>query len=408
MRTNTFRPLIALLFASILVTTVVLGTPPTRSTAQENGTIRGTIINQTTGIPANETEVTLSVFTTDGLIDEHGTTTDGSGHFTFEGMDTADGIVFAASTTYGGVLYSSGMIRFQGTTEQTTEIRIYETTTDRSVVHVGTRGIVLSEIDPEVGEATLLDIYALQVEGNRTFVAGDTGRSLEFAVPRNAASVTPLPGFDFGTPVIENSIVYATSALRPDGGSAQLSYLVRYTGTRFSIETRNPYPTEIFRILVPVELTGASDSITVTANGFVDEGTATIGEREYRVWGVADLEAGSNARIAFESLPKSAFEPNELRVLEPAVLAGVALLGAAAFTTYLFRRGRLQPAAAPAAAPAELIIESRDELVVQLQELQDEYQNGLIDDDVYATERRALLVRIRDASHALRDEPSSD
>lgn len=255
----------------------------------------------------------------------------------------------------------------------------------------------------------MLEIYSIDVEGDETFVAGDDGRSLEFPVPRNAGLVTPLPGFDFGTPSIENAVVFASSPLRPEGGSAQLSYPVQYTGTSFSIDTRNAYPTETVRILVPTDVTDDVDSIEVSAGNFVDEGVAQIGDREYHVWTATEMEADSNLRVTFSSLPTSAFEPNELHVLAPALLAGLALIVATGLTTWFVRRKNLLVPVPAATGPmTQEVVESREELVLQLQELQDEYDNGQIDDELYLSERRSLLERLRVLSRQLRDEPVDD
>ena len=54
------------------------------------------------------------------------------------------------------------------------------------------------------------------------------------------------------------------------------------------------------------------------------------------------------------------------------------------------------------------MVESREELVIQLQELQDEHENGQIDDELYLSERRSLLERLRTVSRQLRDEPAED
>ncbi len=410
MKTRFFRPplirCIRLVTISLLLLAVVV---PFSAAAETNGQITGVVTNGTTGLPVPNIEVTLSAFRSEGMVGETATTTDAQGAYTFTEVDTADGIVYAASVSYSGVLYSTGMVRFQGTTEQTSAINVFETTSDRNVVRVSTRGIVLSEISPESGEATMLDIYSIDVNGKETFVAGDNGRSLEFAVPRNAGTVTPMPGFDFGAPTIENAVVFATSALRPGGGSATLSYPVPYTGTTFSIDTRNAYPTDTVRILIPTDLTSEIDSVQVAASGFEDAGVAQIGEREYHVWTASEMAGDSNVRVTFSGLPKSAFEPNELRVLEPAILAALALVVAVALTAWFLKRRNLtEPVPAFAGPLPEEIIESREELVIQLQELQDEHENGQIDDELYLSERRTLLERLRNVSRQLREEPADD
>ena len=395
--------------AAIALILLLLTPAVANAQATYDGTISGTVINQTTEQPVADIEVTLSAFTSDGMVGEFVATTDDSGSFEFTDVDTSDGIVYAASVTYKGVLYGSGMIRFQGGQEQTTEIVVFETTTDRSVVTVNSRGLVLSELDPQTGTATMLDIFSLEVEGEQTFVAGDTGRSVEFPLPRNAGRPSLLPGFDFGTAEIESSLLYATSPLRPDGASATLSYPVQYTGTSFTVDVKHVYPTETFRILIPTNIAGDSSAISVSAAGMVDEGIATIGEQEYRVWTATDILQDATIRVSIGSLPESQFEPNELRILEPTLLAGVALLAATAATVVIVRRKKFVPADTDVTrAVTAGFVESRDELVVQLQELQDEYENGMIEEEIYISERRALLERLRVVSRHLRSESTPE
>ena len=394
------------IFLILTVAVLLLSAASVNAQATNDGTISGTITNQTTGQPQPDLDVTLSAFTTEGLVAEFETSADDSGSFSFDELDTTDGIVYAASVTYRGVLYSSGMIQFQGASDQTTAIDVFETTTDRSVVGVNSRGIVLSELDPESGRATILDITSLTVAGDQTFVAGDTGRSVEFPIPRNAATPTLMPGFDFGTAVIENSVLYASSALRPEGGSATLRYPVQYTGTSFGIDVLNAYPTETFRVLIPVDLTGTANPIAVSGAGLEDEGTTTIGEVDYHVWTATDLRGGGTIRIGFSSLPESSFQPNQLRILEPTIMAGLALMTATALTVVVVRRkGISEPEPALEASVTAAFIESREELVLQLQELQDEYDNGIVDEELFLSERRLLLERLRTVSRHLRETP---
>ena len=410
MKTRLFRPPITLRLSALTIVVLLLATTlPLSASAQANGQIGGVVTNATTGQPAPAIEVTLTAFRTAGVVGEMTTTTGADGAYVFSDVDTADGIVYAASVSYRNVLYSTGMIRFLETTEQTSAINVFETTDNSDVLRVPSRGIVLSEMSPETGEATMLDIYSIDVEGDQTFVAGDDGRSMEFPVPRNAGLVTPLPGFDFGTPTIENAVVFATSPLRPGGGSATFTYPIPYTGTAFSIDTRNAYFTEVVRILIPTDLTANLDSVGVSAAGFEDEGVAQIGERQYHVWTASSMERNSNVRVTFSALPQSAFEPNQLHVLEPALLAGLALVVATALTAWFIRRRQLTtPEPAFAGLMPQAIVESREELVIQLQELQDEHDNGQINDELYLSERRALLERLRIVSRQLRDEPADD
>jgi len=396
-------PILALLLLALGYSNLAL------AQEQFDGTISGHVFNQTTSEPVSGITVTLSAFTSEGLQAEFADTTAEDGSFDFADLDVSDGIVYAASVSYRGVLYSTGMIQFLDEVEQTSDITVFETTSDRSVVSVSTRGLILSELDPDSGRATMLDIYSIAVSGDQTFIAGDTGRSLEFPIPRNAGTPTLLPGFDFGTALVENSILYASSPLRPPGASVTISYPVQYTGTSFTLDVLNAYPTETFRVLIPVDLTVNADSINVSGSGLEDDGIARIGERDYHVWTATELRAAGTIRVGFLSLPESGFAPNTLRIVEPTILAGLALVAAIAVTAIVIRRKSVVfDEVDHGSALTAAFMESREELVLQLQELQDEHENGMIDDELYLSERRSLLERLRIVSRRLRDTPDEE
>lgn len=392
----------------VALTTMVAAFPSTSSAQTENqGTITGTVSNGTTGNDVPGIQVTLSAFNSDGLIGDTTTTAGDDGNYSFEDLDTSDGIVYATSVSWRGVLYSSGMIQINQTGDADSTITVFETTPDRSLISVSTRGLVLTNIDVNTGNITFLDITGLESPDDLTFVAGDNGRSLEFAIPRNAGTPSLQPGFDFGNAAIENSIVFATSPLRPGGATAMMTYPVRYTGMSVSIDVQQMYPTEIFRVLVPVELNGERPNITIGGTDLVDQGIDVIGEQEYHVWAAPDLGPNATIRVAFSGLPESRFRPNELKVLEPTILAAGALVAALAVTFVLIRKKRVvqvEPEIGDAVTAG--FVESREELVLQLQGLQDQYESGMLEEQVYLSERRFLLEKLRAVTRYLRDQPT--
>lgn len=398
-------PVILLLVA---LATMVVAFPSNAGAQTENqGTITGVVSNGTTGNTVPGIEVTLSAFNSDGLISDATTTADDDGLYSFEDLDTADGIVYATSVSWRGVLYSSGMIQISQTPDVESAITVFETTTDRSLIQVSTRGLVLTNIDVNTGNITFLDITGLESPDDLTFVAGDSGRSLEFAIPRNAGTPSLQPGFDFGNAFIENSVIFATSPLRPGGATAMMTYPVRYTGTSATIDVQQMYPTEIFRVLVPVEINGELRNITIGGTDLVDQGTDFIGEQEYHVWAAADLGPNATVRVSFSGLPESQFKPNELKVLEPTLLAAGALLAAIAVTVVLIRKKRVvatEPTIDDAVTAG--FLESREELVLQLHGLQDQYESGMLEEQVYLSERRFLLEKLRAVTRFLRDQPT--
>lgn len=399
----------------ILITTLLLlagiaALVPASGQASNHGVIEGTVTNGTTGEPVPDAQVTLSTFVlTDGtpeLVDETTTTTDSNGNYRFDGLDPERPEAYTTSMSYLGTTYSSGMIRFEdgGSAEQSHDFTVYETTTDASLITVQSRGFVLAGISPDSGQLQLVDLYSFQLDGNNAFVAGDDSRSLEFPIPRNVEQVEPLPGFDFGNPTVEGTVMFASGPLQPGNSTASLGYRIRYTGDSLFLEFRNAYDTEQFRILIPAGASQVPEDLRPIGDNLEDAGTTEIGNQQYRVWVGTDVEAGDSIRFAFDNLPGSSVEPNTLSRTEPLVLSATAFAGAAAIILFVVYRRQLHlNRPGPVGPSATSSLESRRaDLVTQLRELESARDAEEIDDDVYQQERREILEQLRHISRQSR------
>ncbi|HCG31008.1 MAG TPA: hypothetical protein DEU95_15215 [Chloroflexi bacterium] len=239
------------LFALALLA-IISALLPFSVAADTNGRISGTVTNGTSGQPVSGSTVTVSRFdkkpeggVMPQSVDLTAITT-GDGRYSFDGLDTSTGLVYAVSVTFQGVLYSSGMVQISSSPEQTADISVYETTPDQSAVSLSSRGLILNAVDRETGAASIVDVFSFDNAGNKTVIAGDEGRTLRFSVPPNAAEVGPRAGFDFGTPSLEGSTVYATSPLRPGAANpASLGYVLPYSGSTFELSVTTDYPTQV-------------------------------------------------------------------------------------------------------------------------------------------------------------------
>src|SRR5690606_29536263 len=102
-------------------------------------------------------------------------------------------------------------------TEISSDLTVYESTEDPSVVTIRSRGLILTDVESNRGEVGLLDVTIFDVKGERALVANAEGRAVQFPVPRNATQVTPLPGsgYDLSTATIEGATVYSSAPLLP-------------------------------------------------------------------------------------------------------------------------------------------------------------------------------------------------
>jgi hypothetical protein len=396
------RPVnIALLFAILCIAAL-----PGLASADTNGSVSGIVLDQTTNQPVGGAQVTLSRFEGNPptQTDSRNTITAADGSYRFDGLDTSAGLVYVASTTYRTVLYSSGMIQLQDNPGQQKDIAVYETSTDSSLVSITSRGLVLSNLDSSTGHLAVLDILALQMDGNVALVPDSQGRTTRFAVPATALDVTPLGDFDYGTPSIEATTVFATAPLRPGASSATLGYTLPYQGTSASVELSAFYPTQALRVLVPTSGGEFSEQISVNGDQLTDGGIVTISDQQYHLWTAQNIGAANTLQLTIDNLPR--FEPNRnrLHTAEPAILVALALFVATALTAWIvMRRGLYRPRPVTLlpqiAVPLE---ERRTELAEQLRALEHEYTLDRVSGRAYEEERRAILVELRRLSRQAR------
>ena len=398
-----------LLIAFVLL--ALMGGLVPAAAAETNGRISGTVTNGTTGQPLAGATVTASRFDqqpSGGNMPQSvdvttATATDGS--YPFEGLDTSDGLVYAISVNYQGVLYSSGMVQISSTPEQTSDISVYETTPDQSAITLSSRGLLLNAVDRETGAATITDVFSFDNTGNMTVVAGDDGRTLRFSVPSNAAEVGPRAGFDFGTPSLEGTTVYATSPLRPGvANPASFNYIIPYSGSSFEITIAADYPTDDLRILLPADADGAGGGGAGGPRQVLDQGVVPIGGGRCPALAPRPLAAGDSLSLRFVDLPATSAENRGLSTIEPAVIAIIALLAAAATAGWVVSRRKLYAPRPVVVAPvlAETLDARRAALTDELRGLEAAHAAGDVEEEAYRTSRRMILEDLRRISRSMR------
>ena len=395
-------------YLAVLTMTVAVGVAPAQARAQEagNGEISGTVTNGTTDEPVGNVTVTLSRFESQSPESVDITAeADSEGRYRFAGVDTSEGLVYATSVDYNGVLYGSGMIQVSDTPTATADITVYETTASPSAIKLRDRVILLNGTDQAAGEISLTDIFNVENTGDRSLVPDMRGRTLRLHVPDNATTVSPRPGFDFGTPSVEGSSVYLTSPIRPGTSTPSLAYIIPYRGTGSGLRLTSLYPTDSLRFLIPADEAGAGPAVrSNNGGGLRDDGITTIGDRDYHVWSLADLGPGSVVDVEIVGLPRSEVGNKSLWTVEPIIIAGLAVGAASVVTgTVVRRRGLHLPRPVVVTPAIETSLESRRaELAEALRILEEDHTTARIDDTTYATERRAILQELRGISRAMR------
>ena len=408
------RLTLLMIVAAIMATNLIAHAPQAvKAQATGNGRIFGEIINGTIDEPVPEIAVTLQTFAGGTLQPNQNTITDADGRFEFDNVSTDVDVVYAVSTTYFSIAYSTGRISFEeDSVGIDVTLDVFEPTDDQSLVVIRSRGLILTDVEPGRGEVGLLDINILDLSEDRVLVANSEGRTVNLPVPRNASRVTPLPdpSYDLQTATIEGATVYGSEPLLPGESTASLTYTIPYTGDRISVELQSAYATDLFRLLVPRTLTDLDDPLELDAPGFEHVGEEVIGPQTYDVWVQENLAVGDRVRVTYGGLVRSEIQPNTLNKVVPVIVSIAAILIAALVILWIVRERRLSPERPVVLAPqvASSLESHRAELIDQLRALETANEQRLIDPDEYPNYRRYLLEQIRLVNRQMRGQGVDD
>ncbi|HEX2294983.1 MAG TPA: carboxypeptidase-like regulatory domain-containing protein, partial [Actinomycetota bacterium] len=140
--------------AALAVALVLALAPP--AGAAEKGTIRGRVLNETTGEAQPGVRVTLTTARDDGSEPRRITkTTDDRGRYVFAGLATGDDRYYAVDARFDGGHFAGGVVRLPEDTSRPpvvdSTLRVWETTTDPAAIVIRRDSIFVVPSDGGVG-----------------------------------------------------------------------------------------------------------------------------------------------------------------------------------------------------------------------------------------------------------------
>ncbi|MBI4186549.1 MAG: hypothetical protein HY530_03460 [Chloroflexi bacterium] len=364
---------------------LVLGlSVPVLAAEPENGAVEGRIINGTEGgSSVASLEVTLKTYLNDAEAGSATATTDAEGNFVFDGLATGPTYSYEVNLTYQEAEYIGKRVSFgAGETSKSTEMTVYDSTTDDAAIKVAQAHTV---VYVEAGSLEIIEYYLIANESDRTYIG--TGEIT--AVGRRKTMELPLPGgateLQYSGSLMECCVVNSdggfadTMAIVPGMKELLYSYRVSYKSGTYSLSRSMSYPTLSYDVIVQGDATGVVSDQMTAAEPVNIEGTFFS-----RLSG-KDLARGAAVNIRLSNLPDA---PKEGAVL-PWLVVALAVLGGGFAFVYRTKR-RPQPARA-VSRPGR----ARQELLVELAQLDDDFEGGKIQEDVYRrlrTEKKAQLV----------------
>lgn len=357
--------------------------------AASNGTIKGRVLNETTGEPQRGVRVTLTSARDDGSgAVERATTTDARGRYFFTGLATGEDRFYAVDARFQRGLFAGGVVRIPGGTTRPpvidSTLRVWDTTTDPKAIVIRRDSIFLVPSDDGVGVIEAVQVTNIADEAyigrGRALGAERDGdvASLGFPVPAGAElPPSPIVDSDIDIPaVVETTFGFAaTIAIPPGNRRIVYSYELAGEGGTYDLSRPAVYPTLEIGVY-------AAPPLTIDGNRVAPEGTRDVQGKTYDFYATSEtMEAGDR----LEMIAVAEASAGNLLAIGGGVAAVVAV---AAGLILLLRRRRPRPEDEPS--------RSREELLEAIARLDLAKEQGLVSEEEWRPRRADLKGRLEE------------
>ncbi len=344
------------------------------------GSIRGMVEMGSAGITASLSSlpVTLTAFTDGRQIGSPvQSRTDSHGAFRFSHLNRDATLRFQVAVSYENVTYRSALLSILPDTNTVpVTVTVYASTDTAPAIHIYRLHWILnfSPIGLQVAE-----YYILDNPSDRTYIgqplAGVSGRAvLRLPLPANAKAVRFVDNGASGHRFQQvHGMVIDTLPLPP--GEQVRRVLFRYTVPYGSFHTTLkhflPYPATQVILVVP------KLGERIKSSAFQEQGEHQIDGKPFAIWNTKALPAGEQIAVSFANIPGR--PPIAIKPL--AIAVGVLVFFVALLVGWYGSRHQRRPP-----QPVD-VAARREELLMAIARLDDQYEKGALDMLTYQQER---------------------
>ena len=397
----------ALIFAGALalLALALLALPTPRANAQSGGQGRvdGVIVNGTkNGALTNPSSITVTLYVADMASQSTITQTtqpDASGHFAFSNIQILTTTRMLATANYGGIDYASDILQFTGiTTTVPVTLTVYDTTTDPSNVKVAQMHFVF---DVQTGLLNILQIIQVQNTGDRSYIGhpGVGPHRVTLQLPFLAGATN----IQFDTQDADATTIRGTDSMsytlpfQPGNDQIVYNYSVPFTPPTYLFDLKLPWDIDNFQILL-AEVGGTITSTQLSA----PTDFPTQSGQNFLLSAGGPFTQGTDVKAQLVNLPATVAAPtstapsanttapvdNNSQTIGIAVL-GLAAVAAILLIAYPLLRRRANRAVAVAT-------NRRMDLLQQIADLDDDFEDGKVSETTYKEERARLKAKLQE------------
>lgn len=375
--------------ALALLVVVAVSAPP--ANAAETGTLRGKVINVSTGRP--QPGVVLELLTgseTEGGRVLERVRSDRRGRYVFTDLETGEDRFYALDARFQGGLFAGRPITVPSDTARppviSSTMRVWSTTSEPDVVEIQRDDMFVVANSDGLGvieSVTLINSSDKAYIGRGRSMIGDeaTGASFAFSIPSAAQGINVFDStLDIPELVAVDRGFAATAAIPPGRTQVTFSYQLPGTGGTFDVSRVALYRTVETSIY-------AAAPLEVRSNRLVARGSIELEGKRYRRWTSEEpLEAG-------DPLQAIAVAQGQVPVRLFALIGGGIAIVLTAAGIAIRRRGKRRDALTDSGADRARLLEEVARLDLDL-------EADRIDRREWDARRAGLLAKLRETKDA--------
>ena len=372
---------------------------PTNVHAQEPLTIQGRVINMTPDgvVPVNLT-VTLDIIDANGGIDTIATAVHDE-FFSIQISELNEQNLYVLSTVHQNIHYSEEITNLSREMAERKLIKliIYESTDSQEFISSIDTVLLVTRADPISNEVQIFERVTLMNTGNRSYVPDleqpDKMNFLRFSLPSMSTNLDVRSTLNGGAILTVDKGFAITSPVPPGESELRYSYQAPYSGNEIKFDKSFHWDTKIFRAMIPKTI-----GLLTTGDDLIIE-SVNIGGFPYYILEKHEIPKEYRMQIHFSNLPQRSVwhrSWHEITKKENTSII-VAFILAATLTLMLIfsiRKNRSNSLIASRSSDEHNIINTVDETINSIAQLDNMFDAGLIKRTEYVNKRSILKTTL--------------
>jgi hypothetical protein len=354
--------------------------------ADQGATIEASAVIETSGSSGSTANLEgyLQTYSGTTLADERKATSDLNGKFVFDGLNPDNSTTYILKVVYQQIDYYADPIVFnEGEMLKTVKVQLYDTTTSDNYISLDLSHVILSIASDSIG---VKENYIFANSGDLTYTGTNLNgkqQTMRFSLPTDAISVSGSTGLQDNNIKAQNGEFFDSSPVTPKGSFVSYNYILPIKTDSRTLSWKCNYNTGRFDLLLE------NQTVKISSNRLAEQPPLAMGSKTYRDYSGIDFKKGEVIEVTISGLLPGKGTSNlawAWLVLIPVagILVGIIIL----------KRRKSTAIAVNSEESSANADENKDEVMAEIAELDDSYENGDISEEEYKTTRKKLKQKL--------------